>query len=389
MLLLSEKDWKDLAAEYVSRGLFYGVMSVWKLDGSTNGVETTEPMRRKVFDDLNGRDASSRQTLEIKIAEQVVRMAASSHTGYRTVDEWRENLDGDEHLMDVLKECFDYMAVVVEAGVKNSIWDAWNCVQECVREDVNGVLGLDRVTFQHKWAYITIRGQPIGAYETPPGRPATEKTESTYAENVQKQLHRMYLRTGGVNAENIENPDFAVELHGCMTCFFYENTHKNWQSRQLPEDRAVALIKTVVRPMLQKYHRDNKYVQQYSPEVQELFAKLWQLVCGGQAGQAEAPGAPETHRARCDFCDGKGLDHTNCGPLPLEKCTKLAVRAAEKIRKCLDAHAKDNSDDNKKALCAVLCAESNTELRAFMIEYRKPDVHAMLVELAHHLDWDP
>ncbi len=230
-----------------------------------------------------------------------------------------------------------------------------------------------------------------------------EMSEAEYAENVQKQLHRMYLRTGGVNAEDIKNPDFAVELRGCMTYFFYENSLKNWQSRQLPEDRTVVLINTVVRPMLWKYHRDNTCVQQYSLEVQGLFLELWQLVCVGQAGHVEAPGAPGTHRARCDFCDGKRLDHTNCGPLPLEDYTKLAVLAAEKIGKCLDAHAKDNSYDNKKAMCESLCAESNTELRAFMIEYRKcsatpeeramledtADLRAMLEQLAKHESPDP
>jgi hypothetical protein len=273
MLLLSEKDCEDLAAEYVSRGLFYGVMSVWHLDGSKSGVETTEPMRRKVFDDLYGRDAMSRQILETKIAKKVVRMAASSHTGYRTVGEWREHLDQDEHLMDVLKECFDYMAVVVEAGVKK-LWDAWRHVKECANRDVKGVWIWDRFYLEHTLASVSIGKQPIGApYVTP------------------------------------------------------------------------------------------------------------------------EPGATETHRARCDFCDGKGLDHTNCGPLPLEDCTKLAVKAAEKIKICLDAHAKDNSYDNKQALCEALCVESNAELRAFMIEYQKcsstPDVRAMLAELAEHADPKP
>ncbi len=55
-------------------------------------------------------------------------------------------------------------------------------------------------------------------------------------------------------------------------------------------------------------------------------------------------------RGQRDFCDGPGLTEQNCGCLPSETCTKLAVEAAECIAQRLDVYKKNRSRENGAAL---------------------------------------
>jgi hypothetical protein len=76
-------------------------------------VVTTETVRRKVKNELKG-------LLEIQrgLAEMAVQLAASWTEEYRvrTAGDWRANLNSDVHLWDMLKECLDFMVVMVEVG---------------------------------------------------------------------------------------------------------------------------------------------------------------------------------------------------------------------------------------------------------------------------------
>jgi hypothetical protein len=84
------------------------------------------------------------------------------------------------------------------------------------------------------------------------------------------------------------------------------------------------------------------------------------------------------------FC--KDLDRTECGALPSEECTRLAVAAAEGIARRLDAYAKHKSAQNAAALCAALRIEDSAALQACRAAYElyvasQQDVTAQLEAL--------
>jgi hypothetical protein len=75
------------------------------------------------------------------------------------------------------------------------------------------------------------------------------------------------------------------------------------------------------------------------------------------------------------FCEGRGLDETNCGPLPSEapseRCTALALAAAEDIAGRLRVYEKHKSQENAAALCAALWPAKSAALEAFRAEYQQ------------------
>jgi hypothetical protein len=138
--MLLQEDRKDLAFRYVRGGYFRLVLTAWVLQGSESGVVTTETVRMKVKNEL-------KDLLEIQrgLAEMAVQLAASWTEEYRvrTAGDWRANLNADVHLQDVLKECLDFMAVMVEAGIETQL--ARPYVAMCIEQDKkSGVWRLDR-----------------------------------------------------------------------------------------------------------------------------------------------------------------------------------------------------------------------------------------------------
>ncbi len=138
--MLLEAHRVKLANEYVARGVFNRVLAAWVSSGSGSGRVTKEATRRKVGKELA-------YLIKTQIALQAIRMTASWNAEYRNRDddECRANLDTDVHLTDVLNECLDCMAEVVEAGVKTR--DAWGYVETNVQQEDNGVLVVDRSSF--------------------------------------------------------------------------------------------------------------------------------------------------------------------------------------------------------------------------------------------------
>jgi len=73
------------------------------------------------------------------------------------------------------------------------------------------------------------------------------------------------------------------------------------------------------------------------------------------------------------FC--KDLDKEVCGALPSEapseRCTALAVAAAEDIAGRLAAYVQHKSQENAAALCAALWPAKSAALEAFRAEYQQ------------------
>ena len=159
--MLLEADRKELAASYVRREFLIHVLIAWALRGSQSGVVTTEATRKKVKDELNNLLQVQRE-----VAGMAIQIAASWTQEYRDREprDWREHLDTDVHLRDVLKECLDYMAVVVEAGVETG--KAMPYVAKCIQTDrKSGVSSLDRASLDGFVAELTWAGTghaPLG-----------------------------------------------------------------------------------------------------------------------------------------------------------------------------------------------------------------------------------
>ena len=162
--MLHQADRKMLAASYVRRGFLDSLLVAWALRGCESGVVTTEAMRKKVQDELNNLLQVQRE-----VAEMAIQIAASWTQEYRDREprDWREHLDTDVHLKDVLKECLDYMAVVVEAGVETG--KAMPYVVKCIQTDrKSGVSSLDRASLDGFVAELTWAG--TGRAHAPLGR---------------------------------------------------------------------------------------------------------------------------------------------------------------------------------------------------------------------------
>ena len=144
--MLEQKDVKELATLYVLRPVFENVLAAWerKRDGN-------ERTRSKMAEELKELPA----LLRIEIAEGALQMACvwNDECRGRTARVWRDRLDTDLVLKEVLNECFDSMAEVVGVGIHTQF--AWRFVWACVRKQATGNLLPERTCLNTIVEYIT------------------------------------------------------------------------------------------------------------------------------------------------------------------------------------------------------------------------------------------
>ena len=197
--MLEQKDLKELATSYVRGAVFENVLADWARKRGGYSVVT----RSKTAEELKALP----ELLRIEIAEGVLQIACGWNQEYRerTAQVWRDRLDTDIVLKEVLKICLDSMAKVVGVGIHTQF--AWRFVWACVRKKESGALMPEDTCLNTIVEYITndmrvqtanemgaVANASAGAEQEKRIRALLDATKEEQVQNLEKSLWSLTIQ---------------------------------------------------------------------------------------------------------------------------------------------------------------------------------------------------
>jgi hypothetical protein len=102
--------------------------------------------------------------------------------------------------------------------------------------------------------------------------------EEIFVQKVKTQLLTLWQQVAGPKAQYVSWNDFQADMLQCMNFFYYQGKKNIWTERSIDDVTALALIKSDVRPLLEKHAGGETAKIRYTANVQADFDSLWMYV---------------------------------------------------------------------------------------------------------------